>query len=112
MTWLGQVLAGLKNAWDKTIGRLLVTLLVTAVKGYQRWISPLRGPTCRYYPTCSAYALQALRTHGAGKGSMLTVARLVRCNPWSHGGIDFVPERGRWRGSHEVRPTARPVGSK
>ena len=57
------------------------------------------GPTCRYYPSCSAYALGAVRTHGPMKGSLLTIGRLVRCNPWSPGGIDHVPAKGlmaRW----------------
>lgn len=110
MTTLKRMVRSARRAWDMTLGRTLVSMLVGLIRLYQRFISPLRGPTCRYYPTCSAYAVGALRTHGAVKGLILTVARLARCNPWSAGGIDFVPERGKWRGSHEVRPSSR-VGS-
>ena len=77
-----------------TLGRVLSLILVGGIRGYQRFISPLSGPTCRYYPTCSAYALGAVRTHGPVKGFLLAVGRLVRCNPWSPGGIDHVPEQG------------------
>lgn len=111
MTSLRSVGRAVHAAWDMTLGRLLVTLFVGLIRGYQRFISPLRGPTCRYYPTCSAYAVEALRTHGAAKGLLLTVARLARCNPWSPGGIDFVPDRGKWRGSHKVRTSSSRVGS-
>ncbi|MFC5731233.1 membrane protein insertion efficiency factor YidD [Nocardioides vastitatis] len=65
------------------------------VRGYQLLISPLLGPTCRYYPSCSAYALEALRVHGAIKGTWLAVRRLLRCHPWSPGGVDHVPPRKR-----------------
>lgn len=68
-------------------------LLIGLVRGYQLLISPLLGPTCRYYPSCSAYALQALQVHGAFKGTWLAVRRLLRCHPWSPGGVDHVPER-------------------
>lgn len=111
MTVQGQVLGAARRAWDMTLGRLMVALLVAAIRGYQRFISPLFGATCRYYPTCSAYALGAVRTHGAVKGSLLAGARLLRCNPWSPGGIDHVPARGSWRGGKDVRPTAERVGS-
>ena len=78
------------HAWDMTLGRLLTAILVGGIHAYQRYISPLSGPTCRYYPSCSAYALGAVRTHGPVKGSLLTIGRLVRCNPWSPGGYDPV----------------------
>ncbi len=100
-----------RRAWDKTLGRLLTAVLVVGIRGYQRVISPMFGPTCRYYPTCSAYALGAVRTHGPIKGFLLSVGRLARCNPWSPGGIDHVPERGSWRGGKDVRPTVERVGS-
>jgi putative membrane protein insertion efficiency factor len=102
---------GARRLWDMTLGRLLTLVLVGAIRGYQKFISPLFGPTCRYYPSCSAYALGAVRVHGPIKGSMLTIGRLARCNPWSRGGIDHVPEKGSWRGGHDVRPTAERVGS-
>lgn len=74
-------------------------LLIGLVRGYQLVISPYLGPTCRYYPSCSAYAVEALRVHGAIKGSWLAVRRLLRCHPWSPGGVDHVPAR------HDHSPT-------
>ncbi|HUA40145.1 MAG TPA: membrane protein insertion efficiency factor YidD [Streptosporangiaceae bacterium] len=68
-------------------GRILVVLLT----GYRRFISPLLGPTCRYYPSCSAYALEAVQLHGALRGSWLAARRLSRCHPFHAGGIDPVP---------------------
>lgn len=82
--------------WDKTIGRFLVFSLVLLIRSYQLTISKLIGPVCRYYPSCSHYGLNAVKIHGAGKGSLLTVWRILRCNPWSTGGIDEVPARGNW----------------
>ncbi len=66
-------------------------LLIGFLKLWRKLISPLYGDVCKYYPTCSAYGLESLRVHGAVKGSALTIWRLLRCNPWSHGGIDPVP---------------------
>lgn len=60
---------------------------------YRKVISPLKPPTCRFYPTCSEYALQALEVHGALRGSYLTVKRIVKCHPFHPGGIDHVPEK-------------------
>ena len=74
-------------------------LLVGLVRLYQLLISPLLGPTCRYYPSCSAYAVQALTVHGAVRGSWLSVRRLLRCHPWSPGGVDHVPPRAQRGGS-------------
>lgn len=68
-------------------------LLIGLVRGYQLVVSPYLGPTCRYYPSCSAYAVEALRVHGAIRGSWLAVRRLLRCHPWSPGGVDHVPPR-------------------
>jgi putative membrane protein insertion efficiency factor len=66
---------------------------VALLRGYQRWISPALPPTCRFYPTCSAYAIEALQVHGLLGGSWLTVRRLARCAPWHPGGVDPVPPR-------------------
>ena len=71
-------------------------LLSGLVRGYQLIVSPWFAPTCRYYPSCSAYAIGSLRTHGALKGALLAGWRLLRCNPWSAGGVDHVPARGSW----------------
>jgi len=66
-------------------------VLIALIRVYQRFISPLLGPQCRYAPTCSQYAVEALRTHGAIKGSALAGWRILRCNPFSRGGFDPVP---------------------
>ncbi|RAV21114.1 membrane protein insertion efficiency factor YidD [Paenibacillus contaminans] len=58
---------------------------------YRKFISPLKPPTCRFYPTCSAYALEAIETHGALKGSWLAAVRICKCHPFHPGGIDHVP---------------------
>ncbi len=63
------------------------------IRLYQLTISPLIGPCCRFYPTCSEYALEALEVHGTLKGLYLTVKRLLKCHPWHPGGCDFVPDR-------------------
>lgn len=82
--------------WDRTIGRVLVAILISLIRIYQLTISKLIGPVCRYYPSCSSYGLEAIKVHGAGKGSLLSAWRILRCNPWSAGGIDEVPTRGSW----------------
>lgn len=66
-------------------------LLMALVRGYRFFLSPWLGSSCRFEPTCSAYALQALQQHGAAGGSYLTLRRLARCNPWCEGGHDPVP---------------------
>jgi putative membrane protein insertion efficiency factor len=66
-------------------------MLTAAITAYRRFISPLLGPHCRFAPTCSTYALEAVRVHGALRGSWLTVRRLARCHPFHPGGLDPVP---------------------
>lgn len=68
-------------------------LLIKGVHGYQRRISPLFPPTCRYYPTCSNYMVGAIEKHGALKGSLMGTARILRCQPFVKGGYDPVPEK-------------------
>ncbi|WP_461208853.1 membrane protein insertion efficiency factor YidD [Desulfocurvus sp. DL9XJH121] len=77
------------------------TVLCLLIRVYQRAISPLFPPTCRFVPTCSAYALEALTVHGALKGSWLTLLRLLRCHPLCKGGYDPVPPK----------PSGAPAGS-
>lgn len=73
--------------------RLPSLVLFGIIRGYQIVISPMTGPTCRFYPSCSAYAATALKRHGLFKGLVLGVWRLLRCNPWNLGGVDHVPPR-------------------
>ena len=68
-------------------------LIIKAIRFYQKKISPLFGPRCRYYPTCSQYAVEAVERFGAIKGSFLAVSRLLRCNPLFPGGYDPVPQK-------------------
>ena len=68
-------------------------ILMGVVRGYRLLLSPWLGSACRFEPTCSAYALQALERHGAAAGSYLTVHRLMRCHPWCAGGSDPIPEQ-------------------
>jgi len=86
----------LKNLWDVSIGRTLVFVLVGIIRIYQLTLSPRIGQVCRYYPSCSHYGAESITTHGAFKGVILTGFRIIRCNPWSQGGIDKVPARGQW----------------
>ena len=67
-------------------------LAVFLIKIYQKWISPMFPPRCKYYPSCSSYAVTAISTYGL-KGLGMALWRLVRCNPWSYGGVDYVPEK-------------------
>jgi len=68
------------------------------IAGYQRYISPFLAPRCRFYPTCSAYAGQAITRFGVMRGSWLALRRIVRCQPLCTGGIDPVPEQYKWLG--------------
>ena len=68
-------------------------MLMAAVSGYRRFLSPLLPPRCRFEPSCSAYALEALRVHGAVRGLWLATARIARCHPFHPGGYDPVPPR-------------------
>ncbi|MBA2322755.1 MAG: membrane protein insertion efficiency factor YidD [Pseudonocardiales bacterium] len=66
---------------------------ILLIRWYQRWVSPGLPPRCRFYPTCSAYAIESLRVHGLVVGSALALWRLLRCAPWHPGGVDPVPLR-------------------
>jgi uncharacterized protein len=82
------------SSWRRvrgTAGGPLADRLIAAVRLYQREISPHRAACCHFTPTCSAYAVEALERHGAGRGAWLTVKRLVRCRPGAPGGPDPVP---------------------
>jgi len=75
------------------VSRTIVAGLVLLVRGYQKLISPLIGPHCRFAPTCSQYAIDALAQHGVVRGLGLAVRRILRCHPFSEGGLDPVPPR-------------------
>jgi uncharacterized protein len=72
-------------------------LLAVPIHLYRVLVSPLLGPRCKYHPTCSAYALDALREYGALRGLVLAGWRLLRCNPWTRGGVDFVHDQTLFR---------------
>jgi putative membrane protein insertion efficiency factor len=85
----------------------MAAVLIVAIRGYQRWISPALGNRCRFHPSCSAYALTAIELHGAARGSWLAIRRLAKCQPFHPGGVDHVPpavERHREYGGAERRP--------
>jgi putative membrane protein insertion efficiency factor len=67
-------------------------LLIALIRGYQWFISPLLGNHCRFYPSCSQYAREAIERHGAVRGVWLAIQRVARCHPWHPGGVDPVPE--------------------
>jgi uncharacterized protein len=75
----------------------MTALASLLVRGYRLLVSPLLGPRCKYHPTCSQYALDALREYGFLRGAVLTAWRLARCNPWSHGGVDYAEEQTLFR---------------
>jgi putative membrane protein insertion efficiency factor len=77
--------------------RLPARLVVALLRAWQYLVSPVYGPTCRFYPSCSAYALEAVDRHGLVRGGWLAVRRLGRCHPWNPGGVDPVPIRARLR---------------
>lgn len=79
------------------MGRVVGQAVLAPVRLYQRWISPALPPSCRYYPSCSAYAIEAVEKHGPLKGVLLSAWRILRCNPFTPGGVDHVPDQGRWR---------------
>ena len=67
--------------------------LIALIRAYQYTLSPVLPPRCRYHPTCSAYAIDALRNHGVARGGWLALRRILRCHPWGGQGYDPVPER-------------------
>ncbi len=78
--------------------------LIAPIRFYQKHISPRTPPACRFTPTCSAYAVEALSRHGVWIGGALAVWRILRCNPLCRGGYDPVPERISWPGRRDKRP--------
>jgi hypothetical protein len=75
----------------RTVGPAVRRAVLAVIAFYSRAISPALPPRCRFYPTCSAYAAEAVELHGAGRGTWLALRRLVKCAPWHPGGVDLVP---------------------
>ena len=76
--------------------KIFLIILAPIIFVYQKIISPLLGPRCKYHPSCSSYLVQAITTHGIIKGIMLGILRIIRCNPFSGGGFNPVPSKGKW----------------
>lgn len=74
---------------------LVARALIAVIAVYRRFVSPMLPPRCRYHPTCSAYAVDALARFGAARGGLLALGRVARCHPFGRGGIDPVPDRNR-----------------
>ncbi|HEY5633348.1 MAG TPA: membrane protein insertion efficiency factor YidD [Burkholderiaceae bacterium] len=94
----------------------LVALLVAPLRAYQYAISPMLPARCRFFPSCSGYAIEALQRHGPLRGGLLAAARVCRCNPWNDGGVDPVPDQpkpfaraafARWPAALRGDPPAR-----
>lgn len=101
------------NIARQTMHRLPQQLLINLVRAYRFALSPWLGSACRFEPTCSAYALEALESHGALAGTYLTAHRLCRCHPLGSGGVDLVPSQAPTLFRHLAkgfeRPAARPA---
>ncbi len=91
------------------VSRAGAALLVLAIRGYQRLISPWTVSSCRYYPSCSQYAAEAITTHGPLRGSWLAARRLGRCHPWTAGGVDYPPARGQRRSAEPKTAASNPL---
>jgi putative membrane protein insertion efficiency factor len=79
------------------VKRLIAEVILAPVRLYQRFISPALPARCKYYPSCSTYAVQAVRELGPIRGVIVAAWRLARCNPWSHGGVDELADRRLFR---------------
>ena len=80
---------------------MMKRLLLLLIRFYRRVLSPLKPACCRFYPTCSEYALQAIAEYGALRGGLLSIRRILRCNPFCRGGYDPVPPRSEQKGSQK-----------
>lgn len=86
MIWIDYIKHGVTQ-----VGRFIGWLLILPIRFYRKFLSPLKPPTCRFTPTCSQYAIEAIRKHGPFKGLALAIWRILRCNPWGGSGYDPVP---------------------
>ena len=73
-------------------GRNVKFLVLKVIKVYQKYLSPMLGPSCRFHPTCSEYALQAIEVYGVFRGGFLAIKRILKCNPWGGSGFDPLPK--------------------
>lgn len=80
-----------------TVSRFTVALVLAPVRFYRRWVSPALPARCKYHPSCSAYAVEAIRELGPARGTLVAAWRLARCNPWSNGGYDPLSSRRLFR---------------
>lgn len=85
-----------RKSW-RSLGQGIAWLLIAPIRFYQLAISPMTPATCKFHPTCSGYAVVALKRHGPVKGTILAAYRVARCHPWQPGGLDAVPAPGKWR---------------
>ncbi len=90
--------AAVRLAW-----RSPAYLLMGVFRGWQLLASPTYGQTCRFYPSCSAYGVEAVRVHGALRGGWMTLRRIGRCHPWNPGGVDLVPPSSRVARESDIR---------
>ena len=90
---------------------MIRSVLVTTVRGYKRWLSPLLPPACRFLPTCSQYTIDALNYHGALRGSWLATKRICRCHPWGGHGYDPVPGTDETSAPSETSAAACPLNA-
>jgi putative membrane protein insertion efficiency factor len=81
----------------------LARLILLPIRAYRRFVSPLIAPRCRFYPSCSSYAMEAIRELGAFRGTIVAAWRVLRCNPFNAGGLDPLSERRLFRTHHEHR---------
>jgi len=92
-------------------GRVAAAVLLAPIRLYQRFVSPALPARCKYHPTCSAYAVQALRELGPIRGTIVAAWRLARCNPWSNGGYDPLADRNLFRACDDEAVTHEPAGT-
>ena len=83
------------------VSRLASSALILLVRAYQVCLSPMMGGACRFEPSCSNYMIEAVNVHGAVKGTILGLWRILRCHPWGDYGYDPVPAKGRWKNDFE-----------
>lgn len=95
----------INNDGGSGIARLAIR---AGIRAYQLLVAPILPPSCRFYPSCSHYAAEAVERHGAWHGSLLALRRLLRCHPWGGSGYDPVPANSRPLARHRARPWPRP----